>query len=86
MVVLAKAVLGKEFLYDASSSHEVSKTSADVICKALNDTKYKLKDGEIWHRFDDFCQYSGGWAYATCQKFTKYKGRIREVRNYYGLR
>ena len=86
MVVLAKAVLGKEFLYDASSSHEVSKASADVICKALNDAKYQLKEGEVWYRYNDFCQYSGGWPYACGQKFTKYKGRIREVRKYYGFR
>lgn len=80
MVVLAKAVLGKEFFYDASSSHEVSKASADIICKALNDAKYDLKDGQVWHKFTDFCQYSNGWPFALGQKFTRFKGRIREVR------
>lgn len=80
MVVLAKAIKGKEFLYDASSSHEVSKASADVICKALNDAKYQLKENEVWHKFTDFCQYSTGWEYATTQKFSRYKNRIRETR------
>lgn len=80
MIVLAKAVLGKEFLYKASSSHEVSKASADIICKALNDAKWQLEDGEVWHKFTDFCQYSDGWAFALGQKFTRYKGRIREIR------
>ena len=80
MVVLAKAVLGQEFFYEAASCHEVSKASADVICKALNDAKYNLKDGEIWHKFTDFCQYSNGWPFALGQKFTRFKGRIREIR------
>ena len=80
MIVLAKAEKGAEFLYIASSCHEVSKASADVICKALNDAKYDLKDGQVWHKFTDFCQYSGGWTYALGQKFTRYKGRIREIR------
>lgn len=80
MVVLAKAIKGKEFLYDARSSHEVSKASADVICKVLNDIMYQLKENEVWHKFTDFCQYSAGWEYATFQKFSRYKNRIRETR------
>ena len=80
MVVLAKAVLGQEFLYNASSSHEVSKASADIICKALNEARWQLKDGEVWHKFTNFCQYSDGWTFALGQKFTRYKGRIREIR------
>jgi hypothetical protein len=43
MTVLAKAVKGKEFLYDARSAHEVSKASADVICETLNESKFLLK-------------------------------------------
>lgn len=85
MIVLAKAVKGQEFLYDASSSHAVSKASADYICKCLNDVKYQLKENEVWHKFDSFCQYSGGWTYACQQKFTKYKGKIKEVKHYYGF-
>lgn len=80
MVVLAKAVLGQEFFYSASSCHEVSKSSADFICNALNKARYNLKEGEVWHRFDDFTQYSNGWPFALGQKFTRLKGRIREVR------
>ena len=82
MIVLAKAILGKEFFYDASSCHEVSKASADLICKALNDAKYDLKDGQVWHKFTNFSKYSGGWTYALGQKFTRYKGRVRETRSH----
>lgn len=85
MIVLAKAVKGKEFLYTASSCHEVSKASADMICDALNKANYNLKEGEVWYKYTNFCRYSSGWEYATGQKFTKYKGKIREVRNYYGF-
>lgn len=80
MVVLAKAVLGQEFFYSASSCHEVSRSSADFICNALNKARYNLKEGEVWHRFNDFNQYSNGWTFALGQKFTRFKGRIREVR------
>ena len=82
MIVLAKAILGKEVFYEPSSCNEVSKASADMICKALNDAKYDLKDGEVWHKFTDFCQYSNGWTFALGNKFTRFKGRIREVRRY----
>ena len=80
MIVLAKAVLGQEFFYSASSCHEVSKASADFICNALNKARYNLKEGEVWHRFDDFTQYSNGWTFALGQKFFKYNGNIREKR------
>ena len=81
MTVLAKAVKGKEFLYDAKSAHEVSKASADVICDTLNATKFLLKEGEVWHKFD-FGPYSEGWAFAMVQKFTRYKTSIRETRKW----
>ena len=86
MIVLAKAIKGQEFLYNRESVHEVSKASADLICKALNEAKYNLKDNEVWHKYTDFCQYSGGWEYATCQKFTRFKGHIRERKNFYSWR
>lgn len=85
MIVLAKAVKGKEFCYIPSSSHQVSKAPADVICKALNELGYQLGEGEVWHKFENFCRYSSGWDYAVTQKFTRYKNRIRETKNYYGF-
>ena len=80
MIVLAIAVKGQEFLYRSDSAHEVSKASADVICKALNDANYLLKDGEVWHKFTDIGPYNNAWAFAQTQKFTRYKNRIRVVR------
>lgn len=85
MIVLVKAIKGKEFLYDGTSAHEVSKAAADIICKALNDAKYKLKDNEVWYKYTDFCKYSSGWEYAVQQQFTRYKGSIRERKIYYAF-
>ena len=79
-MILAIAVGGKEYLYRSDSAHYVSKASADYICKALNDIRYKLRDGEVWHKFDSLDWTSTAWTFAQRQKFTKYKNRIRELR------
>lgn len=79
MKVIAIACEGKEFLYRASTAHKVSKASADIICKALNDIRYKLNPGEVWHVYD-----VSGWEnagiYSETQAFRRYKGRLQEVR------
>lgn len=79
MKVIAIACEGKEFLYRASTAHKVSKASADIICKALNDIRYKLNPGEIWHVYE-----VSGWdnagIYAGTQAFRRYNGRLQEVR------
>ena len=46
---IAKAPIGKEFIYSKSSAMYVSKASANEICEQLNKIRYNLKDGEIWH-------------------------------------
>lgn len=83
MIVLAKAVKGQEFLYNVSSAHEVSKASADFICKVLNETKYNLKDGEVWHKFSNIGPYCPAWDWATTQTFKKYKNTIRRYERRY---
>lgn len=79
MKVITIACEGKEFLYRASTAHKVSNASADIICKALNDIRYKLNPGEIWHVYD-----VSGWEnaaiYAETQAFRRYKGHLQEVR------
>ena len=80
MAVLAIAVKGKEYLYNASTAHLVSNASADFIRDALNAAKYKLKENEVWHKYDRLDYTSTAWDYASHQKFARYKNRIRVVR------
>lgn len=79
MKMIAKAVLGKEFIYDRKTAHKVSERGAADICRALNDRKYQLKDGQIWHVYD--CGwYESEYTGAAYQQFTRRSGTIYEKR------
>lgn len=78
MVIVAKSVVGHEYLYNASSAHGVSKRSANIIVKILNDCKWHLKPNEVWfiHEVD---MYDNAYDYAQRQKFTIRKGIVNRV-------
>lgn len=77
--MIAKAVNGQEFLYSRNTAHKVSERSADAICKVLNDCKWKLNGGEVWHVFD--CGwYELEYTAAAFQSFTIRNGLIKEKR------
>lgn len=82
MFIVAKAILGQEFLYDASSSHEVSKTSAKVVCDSLNAAKYNLKDNQIW-KVMEVDKYDTAFDYGRLQYFKKFKNQIRRYERKY---
>ena len=46
---VAKSVKDHEYLYNKASAILVPTASARKICDALNNIKYQLKAGEIWH-------------------------------------
>ena len=69
---IAKAPIGKEFIYSKSSAMYVSKASANEICEQLNKIRYNLKDGEIWHIYDA----EGYEDYFILDVIKKYKNRI----------
>ena len=50
--VVVQAVKGAEYLYRYAPIYKVSKASANLICKALNDAKYKIDDSLIWKVID----------------------------------
>lgn len=81
MTILAKAIEGKEFLYNPRSAHEVSKAGADYIVQVLNEYRYQLKDGEVWHVYeiDEYDQIA--YVCACGQKFTRRKGIVKEFYN-----
>ena len=49
--LIAKTRIGKEFMHSRSDAYFANK-NANRICDALNETKYKLKEGECWHVYD----------------------------------
>ena len=75
MVILAKAVKGKEYLYNPKSAHMVSKASADYILSVVNSYKYRLKDGETWHKYE-IDEYDTAYYYAVEQHFSVRKGVV----------
>lgn len=80
MTVIAMSIKDKEYLYKASTAHTVSKSNARKICDMLNSLKYKLDDDHVWfvHEVD---KYDNAYIYAERQKFTLYKGTLKEKLN-----
>ena len=50
--MIAKTVIGSEFLHSRSNAFYVSTAGAKDICKTMNEAKFRLKDGECWHVYD----------------------------------
>ena len=50
---VAIAVKGKEFLYKRSSMIAVHNGRANDVVRVLNNNRYLLKDGEIWHSYEN---------------------------------
>lgn len=53
MKLIAKAPKGKEFCHSRMEAYFVSNSSANKICKIMNDVKFRLKsENEIWYVYD----------------------------------
>jgi hypothetical protein len=77
MLVIAKAVKGKEFIYSAKSARQVSKRSANTICNICNQCKYQIANSEIWHIYEIDC-YDTAYIYAQSQAFKIRKGIVSD--------
>ena len=75
MKIVAKSTKGQEFLYSVRSAHEVPKTSAEIICNALNDAHYDLAENEVWH-IHDVDRFDRAYEYAVTQRFERRNGKI----------
>lgn len=75
--IIAKTIIGKEFMYGKSSAHAVPAASAHRICSALNNARFRLHEHETWHVYDadDFEIETSAASY---QKFFARSGRIYE--------
>ena len=75
MLVIAKSVKGKEFLYKAETARKVSARSANTILSVLNEMKWRLSENEVWH-IHEVDQYDNAYYYAQRQAFTIRKGVV----------
>ena len=78
MTVLARAKVGSEYMYTVNSVHKVPKASARKIMDILNDVRWNLKDGEIWHIYE-IDEYDSVYIYAETQRFSIRKGIVKRI-------
>lgn len=74
MKLIAKTQKGTEFFHSKENAFFVPNSSANKICKIMNDTKFRLKsENEVWYVYDyDFMQED----YVT-HRLSIYRGVIK---------
>lgn len=75
MKVIAKSRKGAEFFYKAETARKVSERSAEKILKVLNEMRWRLEDGEVWH-IHEVDSYDNAYYYAQNQAFTIRNGIV----------
>ena len=79
MIVVARAIKGREFLYSAASAHRVAEKKAQTICEILNRAEYGITSEQVWHPFD-VGPYDNAYAYGSSQEFRLCKnGNVKRV-------
>lgn len=81
MYIVSKAVKGKEFTYSLYHSFQVSKAAKEIICKALNDSRYMLKDNETWHIYE-IDKYDNVYDIVKNQYMRLYKNKVKIYSTY----
>ena len=76
---IAKTVIGHEFLFSKASMIGVPASSALKIATALNNSKYELKEGEIWYVYDNDIYFND-----FISREIKRYGKRMPVYSYYG--
>ena len=71
--VIAKTREGSEFIYSAKSAHGVAKAKADEVCTVLNNLRWKLSDGEVWHIYT-VDEYDTAYYVADNKRFIYHRG------------
>ena len=74
MKLVAKTQNGTEFLHSKKNAFFAPDSSANKICKIMNDVKFRIEnDNEMWHVYDyDFSQDM----YVT-GRLSIYKGQVK---------
>ena len=77
MKIIAKTIIGKEFMYNARTARRVSDKSADKICAIVNQHKAILGAGENEiFRVYEIDRYCAAYDYAMIQSFTIRNGVV----------
>lgn len=76
MIILAKTMPGKEFLYSVQSAHKVSEASAKKILQVVNDFRFTLEENETWHIYH-IDEYDPAFTIAQRQAFIIRKGIVK---------
>lgn len=79
MKILAITTVGREFMYSIKSARAVSARSAATIARIVNENKYLLQPGQIWHCYD-IDKYDAAYDTAQFQRFTIRKGIVSDCR------
>ena len=74
MKLIAKTQKGTEFLHSKKNAFFAPDSSANKICKIMNDVKFRIEnENEVWHVYDyDFTQDM----YVTGRLYI-YKGQVK---------
>ena len=74
MKLIAKTQKGTEFLHSKKNAFFAPDSSANKICKIMNDVKFRIEnENEVWHVYDyDFTQDM----YVT-SRLSIYKGQVK---------
>lgn len=74
MKLIAKTQKGTEFFHSKENAFFVPDSSANKICKIMNDTKFRIKsENEIWYVYDyDYMQTT----YVT-HRLSIYRGIVK---------
>lgn len=75
MLIAAKTIKGKEFLYNPKTAHKVSKRSGKRIVDFLNSCAWKCNPGEIWFVYE-IDKYDQAFEIAQFQSFTIRNGNL----------
>ncbi len=84
MKIIAKSADGQEHLYNARSAHKVSARSGEKIAAILNEKRYRLGEGEVWH-IHDVDRYDKAYQYAETQSFVIRGGYLARKAAYNAL-
>ena len=77
MFIVAITNKGREYAYNYTTAHKVSKASAYRICDCLNENRFHLKENQVWYVYD-IDQYDMAYDFASNQEFRVYKDKIKE--------
>lgn len=74
MQLIAKTQKGTEFMHSKANAFFVPDSSANKICKIMNDTKFRLKsENEVWYVYD----YDSTQEVYVMYKLSIYRGVVK---------